>query len=382
MQTQNLTISNATSAAEDAIFRYKVPFCFRISLSVLTKGFTVSEQCLRLPPTLQVGSVVKDNIGENIYAQPSITYQLRAQASLIRPNEETGTTLISSQKEIPIWISAPANPPSDIRDFPAEFVERAAHPFRLSLFRTQTFTMTMSTAEPPPVICRDMISSGLTTGKITIQVLSHQPNIDPKGIMPLLKNLRFNVLPVLRAKTFYSRRTFPKFPGQNMLTAEGPHRLHDEVLPLKADNPSNLLWRSDSTRRNTLSGQSEPSERRTSFSRRPSCEQDHNTFSTVLATDITVSVVFPPASCPSFCSALTSRQYSLIFKCKVRGAFVNDFVLEVPIQVVYDFEDRRTHVLSADSCHSCSCDFEVPIPSWPQQSLAKVYSLTRVAGRR
>jgi hypothetical protein len=314
-----------------------VPFDFTISRLALTKGTHVPQQCLQLPPSLCVGPVLKDDVGGKIYAQPYIGYHLIAQAEIRNADQEP--TTVTDVQEIPIWVSRAANPPLDTRDFPGEFVESQTLPCRPNRLRSDKYGMTLTTAEPPAVTFRDRNSQGIINSTVSIKIEDPRPKADPQRLMAIFRKAQVKIILGLRAKTFYSTRPFPKLPGQSMLTISGPHRLYDQVIPLPPVKQVIRSW--------SVEGIALPSLEADSGGRRLS--SDAQTSDQELSRDMPTSLFLlanvpivarvPMDLPPSFCSAVASRQYSLLLKAKISGAHVKDFVLEVPLQIVYNIDN-------------------------------------------
>lgn len=99
---------------------------------------------------MTVGSILQDEDSGLAYAQPKISYFLVADVEI---RSDTGDKMtISGSKEIPIWSFSAPSPPVDTKDFPAEFVEVLHHPCRPNRLRKETFLVTVSSAEPSPLL--------------------------------------------------------------------------------------------------------------------------------------------------------------------------------------------------------------------------------------
>lgn len=61
---------------------------------------------------------------------------------------------------------------------------------------------------------------------------------------------------------------------------------------------------------------------------------------------------------PTFCSAIASRQYSIVARVRVKGVQVQEIVLECPLQIYYPpSSDDVPYVITSDSLES-------DIPGW------------------
>ena len=337
-----------------------VPFDFTISRLALAKENDVPQQCLQLPPTLCVGQVLKDEVGGKSYAQPHIGYTLIAQAEICNADQEP--TTITATQDIPMWVSGAANPPLDTGDFPGEFIESQTLSCRLNRLRSDKYGMTLTTAEPPAVTFKDRNSQGIISSNVSIKVEDSRPGADPYRLMAIFHQVQVKIIIGLGAKTFYSTRPFPKLPGQSMLTISGPHRLFDEVMPLPPVKHVIRSWSVQSIPFPTPGADS--GERRLSSEAPTSNQQQSKNIPTsaVLLADVPVVARVPMDLPPSFCSAVASRQYSLVLKGKISGAYVKDFVLEVPLQIVYNIEKGHDNPYVVESL---PCDDDSSIQDSP-----------------
>lgn len=264
---------------------------------------------------MTVGAVLQDENSGHDYAQPKISYSLVADIE-VRSGSGHQITIYGS-KEIPIWSFSAPSPPVDTKDFPAEFVEELYHPCRPNRLRKEKFLVTVSSAEPSPVGVVNRRTPGNATCKVFVTVADTRLGSDVHRLLEVSPKIRRSVTPALRIKTFYSISPFSRMPGLTMLTTTGPMRLHDELRTLPSTSYSNLIWHSTRA-------------------------DDHNHAAEALSagaavfTTVLMVLQMPPGLPPSFCSAVVSRQYSLIIQCKVKGVRVDSFGLEVPLQIFYD----------------------------------------------
>lgn len=142
--------------------------------------------------------------------------------------------LLRSPSEVP--------PPLDTHDFPAEFVESKSHTSRFSIFDRNLYKMTLSMIEPAAVILQHGTLKGSTIVIVRVKITWLNRGSNTGHVLHELHKLQFKALLALRSKTFYSTRPFPRFPCQTMLTADGPVRLHDQVMSLGKQNHSAHTW--------------------------------------------------------------------------------------------------------------------------------------------
>lgn len=330
--TQSLDLDDFEIDTEAGVYFYITQFRFVVSKWATPKCGSVPTQCLVLPPSFCHGSILTDDTDATTYAQPLIEYNLRAIAAFTNSNAADGTVTIGHQLEVPIRAAPEVFPPCDTEDFFNDFVIKQIHPLRLSIFSFQKYTMTLTAGEPAPVLIVEGHAFESREIVIRVSVTASISNLDTRAFTILLQRIGFRIIPGLRAKTYYSTQPFPKLPVQALLTVNGPHRLHDQVLKLEEVNRSLTSWRfmetdavpsiakggiHGSTGGNKLyptrDGQSPPAE---------------------WQSKVTFAIKVPNDATPTFCSAIAARQYSVLILLKATGVNVKDFVLEVPIQLV------------------------------------------------
>lgn len=322
------------------------PFDFSVSYAALTKTTNVPQQCLQLPPSMTVGAVLQEEGSGLTYAQPRITYSLVANVEIW---SHSGNRLtMSASKEIPIWSTSAPSPPINTADFPAEYVERLYHACRPNRFRKETLLMTVSSAEPSPIVLINRSTVGDATCVVSVTLADTRLGSDVEHLLTICSRIRLSIIPALRIKTFYSITPFSRMPGQTMLTAEGPIRLHDELRTLSSATYSNLVWQ---TRRADGLGHS----------------QEAVSAGTAVCSTVAVLLQTPQGISPSFCSAVVSRQYSLIMRCKVKGVSVQSFDLEVPLQISYGLSESR-QMLDNPTSQSADVAASTEIPMYLQST--------------
>lgn len=162
------------------------------------------------------------------------------------------------------------------------------------------------------------------------------------ALPPLLKDLKFKVEPALRFKTFYA--TTP-FPSQTLLRPEKNIRLQDGVMVLPSHNVAPTSWQYleiyrrppyvDAVRRPTL-----PRLRQSAASNEtlpPKATSPKKWRAT-----LEIPIETPASLTPTFCSAVVSRQYSLLVRINVGGINGQVYVLESPLQLVYSPSENES----------------------------------------
>ena len=320
---------------------YTVPFRFVISRWAILKKHNVPNQCLNLPPSLKLGDIYRRPSETWDYAQPNIEYFLKVEVK-VRPNcISTSPRSLETSKPVTIIPCSLPLPPTVASDFPAEFIISASNTYRAFLLGLWC-TMTLSMEEPPAVFLSNDhgSSSAKAVLHISIKTADGKTNgASAKGIPLNLKRLSFKVQPILRAKTFYSTIPFSKMPGQTMLTLTGPMRLKDEVMKLKEQEQKATSWQLDLPDQAWSLLERQASHRSNDGRKNSSGTQEFSAAAGespgAWSSSISAPFEIPAGLPPTFCSVTASRQYSLIFRIKVSGSSVKDFLLEVPVQVIY-----------------------------------------------
>lgn len=317
-------------------------FSLTLPRSVVPQTSGIPDQCLSLPPTMSVGKVLEAS-NHAQYAQPRISYRLVALAHVHLPDGDVHT--VKGGKEISVMPCSEPSPPVEVADFPDEYVSLATNSFRTSLFGAQ-YLMTLFMAEPTPISIGPMKRQHKTTVRLSVEARAAAGRELTTNLYPLhqaLRDLTFKVQPILRVKTYYSTKPFPMLPSQKMVTADGPIRLHDSVVRMVEVEVMSTSWQpkfldevpcyEEAVRSASVSSRSSE----TSSARRSSQSsvKPPNSPSQVLAwtASLNVPVELSGTILPTFCSAIASRQYSLIARIRLKGASIKQFVLEAPLQV-------------------------------------------------
>lgn len=337
-------------------FTYLASFHFVIPRWATLNTENVPDQCLSLPPSLSAGVSYRRPGEEDEYAQPNIQYRLKARVNLNFLQDSILPRTLEALRTIVILPCSPPMPPTDTSDFPAEFINSASNTYRAFLFGSW-YTMTLSMQEPAAISLQSTQTRGSVNAILHVEIRAPASVMDSTSAkrLPLsLKNLLFKIQPILRAKTFYSTQPFRKMPGQTMLTLKGSVRLKDEVMKLDAhdlkasswqhDIPDEAPWLAEVDRRSSTSTRSasvSTIESTDGCKASPMAKDSPLVWSTRLSVPITVQPNLPP----TFCSVTASRQYSLIMRIRVVGVSIKDFILEVPLQILYtprESQERRS----------------------------------------
>ena len=306
-------------------------FSLKIPRWAVLKAAQVPDQCLNLPPSTSLGQPYKVPGEQCEYGQPNIEYQLVARITLRRRTHGSGQPpqleTHGASKTVTIMPCSLPSPPTDLDDFPTDFIGSQSNAYSEWFSGTQ-YMMRLSTAEPSAVILQPLMDSTIMI-PVNIVVESGTNKGSASKFMELpskLKNLNFKVQPILRAKTFYSTVPFSRMPGQTMLTAKGTLRLKDETLRLADYSLRASSWEHTLEKARFAS--------KVSASDALSRASSHG-MPIAWTTSLYVPVVVRNNLVPTFCSATAARQYSLIIRIIISGWKIADFILEIPLQIVH-----------------------------------------------
>jgi hypothetical protein len=352
-QAQDIFLTNISQRVSPAgEFIYEAPFHFLIS-RVLAKPDPYSpQQCLQLPPSLEHGNPVIDESTGKRFAQPNIAYYLRATVSIKAGGEEEDSSSKTLESSLPVTVTPYTEefPPTETKDFPFEFKEQESKALRRSLTGTSLGVMKLSMHEPPALT----YNLGCTCSSTVCTEAHLKLEFEPASSCDAhqsLQGLSFMIRPLIRIKTFYSVKSFPKLPSQSMMSLRGTLRLRDEVLKLETRTNLHASWGytfdlgsstedtgpeltsqmvtsgGEPVDRETLQGQQQPSTTGPPTGR----------WTTILGLPINVD----NRLLPTFCSSIVARLYTVQLRIKVKGVRQEHFKLEVPLQVIHSSLDRH-----------------------------------------
>lgn len=362
LDLDDFEISNDT---ESGMYSFFTQFRFIISKWATPKSGRAPRQCLVLPPTFCHGPILTDDADATTYAQPLIEYSLRVVAAFIKSDASEETVTSHHQLVIPIRAAPEVFPPCDTEDFFNDFVVKQSHPLRPSMFSFQKYTMTLTAAEPAPVLMVEGHTFESTEIVIRVCVTASINNLDTREFVTLLQRIGFRIIPGLRAKTYYSTQPFPKLPVQALLTVHGPHRLHDQVLKLEQIRRSVTSWRFVET--DAVPPMDKYGIHQSTSGHKVYPIRDTLSPTAEWQSELSFAIRLPSDITPTFCSAIAARQYSLIILLKATGVYVKNTVLEVPIQVVSapdrsyssDLQDESSELSELDPDRRCQNMSEV-----------------------
>jgi hypothetical protein len=229
-------------------------------------------------------------------------------------------------------------PPTETDDFPMEFKERESKVLRRSLMGGTLGTMNVSLQEPLALVYDTLSTGSSTTALVSLEFesTSASSNDVPKS----LQGLRFTVFSLVRVKTFYSVKSFPRLPSQTLLESFSEMRLRDGIIKLETQYVRDVSWgyrfsldsQTDATPASQLGLSilnkvaSESGNGQVSMTSEPNEKWISNW---------TVPIEVNGRLLPTFCSSLVARLYTLIVRVKVAGARQETFDLEVPLQVIH-----------------------------------------------
>ena len=323
----SLTEIDQVTAAPDG-FHLAIPFHFIIAKTISGSTAGPPLLCLRLPPSIELGKVYVDSPSGKRFAQPSISYHLRAVVMFAEQEQNPAHT---AETSIPIVIMPHTEelPPTDTKDFPTEFKLRESRMIRWSSLGRSLGAMTVSMQEPRALTYSLSSAGASTVGFLHLEVESKST----RDIHPCLQAMSFMVLSLLRIKTFYSIRAFPRVPDQSLLTLYGGRRLRDDMMKLETQNIPNVSWgyTYDVIGDGTIGNATQPDGQSLQSTSKSNPQPPKGKWTAKINCPIRID----SRLLPTFCSPIVARLYSIILRVKVSGIKRESFNLEVPVQVVH-----------------------------------------------
>jgi hypothetical protein len=330
-------IIQATSAVEQP--DYYSPFHFNIARYLASSSSNVPEHCLQLPPSLELGEVFVEQTTSERYAQPSITYQLRATVELI---EEGIPSLLKTSMPVILRAKTTEYPPTETEDFPSEFKEFESRVIRKTLTGRPLGTLAISIQEPPALKYGSHSSQSSTKGQLRMDFEA----ADSSNASSTLKDMKFTLYSLIRVKTFYSVTPFPRLPSQSLLVSNDGFKLHDALIKLEGGRKYPVSWgHRNNMDKYSISGSigstvgSPPAyDAPTKQQSSPHAPVPDGKWTAIIEVPINLHT----RVAPTFCNSLVARVYSLIVRLRISGVKSDFFDFEVPLQVVH------SHILGED----------------------------------
>lgn len=333
-QAHEILLSNISRRdSPPGAFVFEAPFYFIISRAIPCTNPDSPEQCLQLPPSLNLGEELVDQCTGTRFAQPRITYFLRAAVSFATGDHQVCKSL---ETILPITIAPYTEelPPTETEDFPMEFKERESKVLRRSLMGGTLGKMNVSLQEPPALVydTSSNDSSTMALMRLEFESTSASSNDVPKN----LQGLSFTVFSLVRVKTFYSVKSFPRLPSQTLLGSFSKMRLRDGVIKLETQHVRDVSWgyrfSLDSQTNATSAFQLSLASPITGVPENGNGRSEPNG---KWISNWTIPIEVNGRLLPTFCSSLVARFYTLIVRVKVAGARPEAFDFEVPLQVIH-----------------------------------------------
>jgi hypothetical protein len=316
-------------------FYIAIPFDFIISRTIASSATGSPAHCLQLPPSIELGKVYIDESSGKRFAQPSISYHVRA---LVNFTVEGQDQTRSAEIYIPILIMPHTEelPPTDTKDFPAEFKLQESMMIRWSSLGRSLGNMTISIQEP-----RALTYNMASTRASTEVVLNLEIEPTSTGdIYPCLQAMSFTVLSLVRIKTFYSIKAFPRLPSQTLLTVDGGVRLRDDMIKVETQKIPSISWGYTyrMAEHSTIDEATQCGRQSLQPASRSNLQPPQGKWTAKISHPICVNSLL----LPTFCSSIVARLYTAILRVKVSGIKKGSFDLEVPLQVVHIPPDAQS----------------------------------------
>jgi hypothetical protein len=350
-QAHDILLSDVTQNIHDpGHVVLDAPFHFVISRLVASPESGSPEQCLQLPPSLELGDLFIDRSTGKRFAQPSVAYNIRAAGRLnVRPDGSA----MSLETSLPVIIMPLTEelPPTETSDFPLEFRESDAKLLRRFSLRSALGQLKFSMQEPPPLVY-ERRSVGSSTDAVLKLEFESTSSAD---VQKSLQGLSFTVCSLLRAKTFYSVKSFPMLPSQSLLDNGNQVQLHDSIIELGTWPVRDVLWgyRYDLLKTPATTA-GDPPPAHTDHTCQASIDSGSEKSNLLGSNNSvpdgrwisywTIPIEIDLRLLPTFCSPLAARLYSLRVRVRVAGVRQEAFELEVPLQVIHSPGARSPEV--------------------------------------
>jgi hypothetical protein len=298
------------------------------------------DQCLKLPPSLELGHQVFDLRTGRIFSQPSITYCLRAVVTFGAVGSSNSESL---ETHLPIILTPHTEelPPTETNDFPSDFIEQESKVLRRTLIGTTLGILKICLTEPPPLSYDKASTYSATSAVLKLEFWSRSSS---NNTLNILGGLKFKVYSLVRVKTFYSVKPFPRPPSQCSLSTQSDTRLRDDIVKLGAHTVANPSWgyrfdldnqAMEDSRSHSIHTIPSPGSSINEVTRHKTLEAKSPESNSRWISNWDVPIQVDGRLLPTFCSALVARNYSFIVRVKVSGVQQAVFDLEVPLQVVH-----------------------------------------------
>ncbi|KFY01388.1 hypothetical protein V490_00937 [Pseudogymnoascus sp. VKM F-3557] len=340
-QTLDIPISTLGNVAVMAeVFKSSIPFDFIISRQIPTADpQRLPDHCSQLPPSAELGAVFIDQSSGKRYAQPSISYELRALVGFSAQDEDA---VITVESILPIIIIPHTEefPPTSTHDFPTEFKEVDSKLLRLSMFGRPTGTMSVSMREPRPLSYNSSSVCAVTEAQLDLEFST----ADLGDAVLTLQAMKITLYSLIRAKTFYGVESFPRLPSQTLVGVHGQTKMRDDIIRLPRTELPHVQWQFRYDLEGRSHGDSEvsppsyPVDDSVASQSRPSTETQPQSLPQAPKGRWIATICHPirveSSLLATFCSAIAARLYTVILHLKVSGIRRESFSLEVPLQVI------------------------------------------------
>jgi len=306
---------------------YEFPFIFVIPPATENFSHDVPAACRVLPPSFRIGKCSARIIPIGTCLRLAIQYELAVSVDYREYSfrQWASPRQVSGGREIHIVPYTEACPPTEISDFPGEFLMKVTVPLRNRLFTNQIGIATVVVDEPDPLVYTSETPEPRTECGVKLFIEGAQL------LQKRLQGLTISTKSRIRAKTFYSGQPITCIPIQADLAERSGLHLRDEISNLKHYKFRNLSW--------------------IPYNEPPTQFEEHvATYQIRVIPDLQAGgkwlasfylpIVPQENLTPSFCSTLVARSYSFQAHFVLEGLASGPVDLEVPLQVIYPFQKQ------------------------------------------
>ena len=306
---------------------YEFPFIFVIPPATENFSHGVPAACRVLPPSFRIGKCPTRIIPIGTCLRLAIQYELNVSVGYQEYSfrQWASPRQVSCSREIHILPYTEACPPTEISDFPGEFLMKVTVPLRNRLLTNQIGIATVVVREPDPLVYTLETPEPKTECDVKLFIEGAQL------LQKRLEGLTISAKSRIRAKTFYSGQPITRIPIQADLAEGSGLHLRDDVSKLKHYKFRKLSW----------IPYHEPLAQ---------FEEHLATYQITLIPNLQASgkwlasfhlpIVPRDNLTPSFCSTLVARSYSFQAHFVLEGLASRPVDIEVPLQVIYPFQKQ------------------------------------------
>lgn len=297
---------------DGSLCAYSFPFRFVIPNRLISARSNIRPEFLKLCPSARVGSSYRGPMSGTLYRQPLITYMIRVER--IRTGLAVPRWMkYYYEREILVLPYTPPEPPLGIEHFPlGDYKSSCTKVIRQHMWTRQLGTLKIAAAEPSPLNVLTSAPRPATFASVEMVFKPH-PGFGLDASPPSWKCVvRYHI----RIRTFCSTRILERVPTSS--TANDQCLAHDQKTASEVREYGVLRWDRD-----------------------PHCltpelfTPDGAGRACLWTATLVLSVNASKSLLPTFVNPLSSRQYALVVRLRIKGLCHGPLELVLPLQVIH-----------------------------------------------